>query len=156
MSFENAKKCLEEKGFGDRIKEFSVSSATVALAAEAVGCESSHIAKTMSFKVGDGAVLVVAAGDTKIDNQKFKAVFHTKAKMLAADEVGSLIGHEVGGVCPFGINGGVKVCLDESLKRFDFVYPACGSSNSAVKLTCEELESAADNAVWTDVCKIAE
>lgn len=156
MSFENAKKCLEEKGFGDRIKEFSVSSATVALAAEAVGCEPSHIAKTMSFKVGDGAVLVVAAGDTKIDNQKFKAVFHTKAKMLAADEVGSLIGHEVGGVCPFGINGGVKVCLDESLKRFDFVYPACGSSNSAVKLTCEELESAADNAVWTDVCKIAE
>lgn len=156
MSFENAKKCLEEKGFGDRIKEFSVSSATVALAAEAVGCDLSHIAKTMSFKVGDGAVLVVAAGDTKIDNQKFKAVFHTKAKMLAADEVGSLIGHEVGGVCPFGINGGVKVCLDESLKRFDFVYPACGSSNSAVKLTCEELESAADNAVWTDVCKIAE
>lgn len=156
MSFEKAKAHLEKKGFADRIKEFDVSSATVALAAEAVGCEPSHIAKTLSFSLDDGAILVVAAGDTKVDNKKFKETFHTKAKMLAFDDVERLIGHSVGGVCPFGINDGVKVYFDESLRRFDYIYPACGSSNSAVKLSCEDLENAVENGEWVDVCKIAE
>lgn len=156
MSFEKAKAHLEKKGFADRIKEFDVSSATVALAAEAVGCEPAHIAKTLSFSLDDGAVLVVAAGDTKVDNKKFKEKFHTKAKMLAFDDVEKLIGHAVGGVCPFGICDGVKVYFDESLRRFDYIYPACGSSNSAVKLSCEDLENAVDSYEWVDVCKIAE
>lgn len=156
MSFEKAKAHLEKKGFADRIKEFDVSSATVALAAEAVGCEPAHIAKTLSFSLDGGAILVVAAGDTKVDNKKFKETFHTKAKMLAFDDVERLIGHAVGGVCPFGINDGVKVYFDESLRRFDYVYPACGSSNSAVKLSCEDLENAVDSYEWVDVCKIAE
>lgn len=132
MAFQAAKEFLEKRGFGDRIKEFDVSSATVELAAVAVGCEPAHIAKTLSFLTGEGPVLIVAAGDAKIDNHKYKSFFGVKAKMLTVEQVSELIGHEVGGVCPYGIKEGVKVYLDESLKRFDVVYPACGSSNSAV------------------------
>lgn len=153
MSFENAKLHLERMGFQDRIKEFNVSSATVLLAASAVGCEPSNIAKTMSFKIENKAILIVAAGDTKIDNQKFKAEFHTKAKMLTPDEVKDYIGHEIGGVCPFGVKDGVDIYFDKSLTRFDFIYPACGSSNSAVKLSCEELEKIVGKFKWIDVCK---
>lgn len=155
MSFEKAAKHLEKKGFADRIKEFDVSSATVCLAAKAVGCAPAEIAKTLSFSLESGAILIVAAGDTKIDNRKFKDKFHTKAKMLSFDEVEDVIGHAVGGVCPFGIKDGVSVYFDESLKRFDTVYPACGSANSAVRLSCSDLEAAVDSFEWVDVCKIA-
>lgn len=146
------------KGFGieERILEFDVSSATVELAAEAVGCEGKRIAKTLSFLVDGNAVLVVCAGDTKIDNPKYKAEFHTKAKMLAFEDVERLIGHAVGGVCPFAVNEGVRVFLDESLKRFETVYPACGSSNSAIELTLEELEKYSNAEKWVDICKIPE
>ena len=122
-------------------------------AAQAIGCEEGQIAKTLSFHVGDDVVLVVAAGDTKIDNQKFKARFATKAKMLSFDEVEGLVGHAVGGVCPFGVNDGVVTYLDVSLKRFETVYPACGSSNSAIELTPDELEKVSDCSGWIDVCK---
>ena len=153
MAFEIAKEHLDRLGLGDRVKEFDVSSATVELAAQAVGCEPARIAKTLSFLVGDQAVLIVAAGDAKIDNHKFKEFFHTKAKMLSPEQVEQLVGHSIGGVCPFGIKEGVMVYLDESLKRFDIVYPACGSSNSAVKLTIPELEQASGCSSWVDVCK---
>ena len=157
MSFEKAKNHLIKKGFEDRVMEFDVSSATVELAAKAVGCEPQEIAKTMSFLLPeDKAILIVTAGDTKIDNQKFKAIFQTKAKMISFEDVGRFIGHEVGGVCPFGINEGVSVYFDESLHRFDYIYPACGSSNSAVRLTCEDLEKAVDDFRWIDVCKLIE
>ena len=132
MAFEKAKDYLRQFDLDSHVKEFDVSSATVELAAEAVGCEPARIAKTLSFKVGEEAVLIVAAGDARIDNSNYKAQFHTKAKMRGFEEVASLIGHAVGGVCPFGVNEGVKVYLDASLKRFEVVYPACGSSNSAV------------------------
>lgn len=153
MAFEKAKKHLEALGFGDRVLVFDVSSATVQLASKAVGVSEAEIAKTLSFDVAGEPVLIVTAGDRKIDNSKFKAEFHTKAKMLAFEEVEVAIGHAVGGVCPFGINGGVRVFLDESLKRFEFVYPACGSDNSAVKLTIAELEKASNFEKWLDVCK---
>lgn len=156
MAFEIAKNHLIKKGYADRIMEFEVSSATVELAAIAVGTEPARIAKSLTFMVDDAAVMVICAGDAKVANSKFKAFFHTKAKMLTYDEVGTLIGHNVGGVCPFGINFGVKVYLDESLKRFDIVYPACGSDNSAVKLTIPELEDASDYLEWVDVCNIPE
>lgn len=133
--------------------EFPVSSATVELAAQALGCEPGRIAKTLSFLVGARAVLIVAAGDAKVDNHKYKAQFGVKAKMLSADEVTELVGHAVGGVCPFAVNEGVTVYLDESLKRFDTVYPACGSSNSAIELTIPELERYSGFAGWIDVCK---
>ena len=133
--------------------EFPVSSATVELAAQALGCEPGRIAKTLSFLVGARAVLIVAAGDAKVDNHKYKAQFGVKAKMLSADEVTELVGHAVGGVCPFAVNEGVTVYLDESLKRFDTVYPACGSSNSAIELTIPELEQYSGFAGWIDVCK---
>ena len=133
--------------------EFPVSSATVELAAQALGCEPGRIAKTLSFLVGARAVLIVAAGDAKVDNHKYKAQFGVKAKMLSADEVTDLVGHAVGGVCPFAVNEGVTVYLDESLKRFDTVYPACGSSNSAIELTIPELEQYSGFAGWIDVCK---
>lgn len=141
-------------GAEDKIIQFDVSSATVELAAQALGCECAHIAKTMSFAVDGGAVLVVTAGDTKIDNPKFKAQFHTKAKMLTPDEVGSLIGHAVGGVCPFAVNEGVKTYLDVSLKRFEIVYPAAGNAASAIKLTIPELERFSNYTEWVDVCKM--
>jgi prolyl-tRNA editing enzyme YbaK/EbsC (Cys-tRNA(Pro) deacylase) len=133
--------------------EFDVSSATVELAAEAVGCEPERIAKTLSFDVHGDCVLIVTAGDRKIDNTKYKAQFATKAKMLAPEEVEAIIGHGIGGVCPFGINDGVIVYLDESLKRFASVYPACGSANSAIELTIEELERYSNSKGWIDVCK---
>ena len=155
MSFEKAKAWLDARGFGDRVREFEVSSATVELAAAALGCEGARIAKTLSFKLSDGVVLIVAAGDAKVDNHKFKEKFHQKAKMLTPEEAVELVGHAVGGVCPFGVNDGVRVYLDESLRRFDIVYPACGSSNSAVKLTPEELR-AASGGEWADLCKLPE
>lgn len=156
MAFEKAKAYLEEKGFGDRVQEFEVSSATVELAAIAVGTEPARIAKSLTFLVEDKPVMIICAGDVKIDNSKYKGMFHTKAKMLTPQQVEEMIGHAVGGVCPFGIKDGVSVYLDESMKRFDTVYPACGSSNSAVKLTCEELEKLSGSLGWIDVCKLME
>lgn len=153
MAYERARAHLERFGLADHIKLFDVSSATVDLAAQAVGCEPAHIAKTLSFLLPDGPVLIVAAGDARVDNSKYKARFHTKAKMLAFEEVEPLIGHAVGGVCPFGVNEGVPVWLDESLRRFDVVYPAAGTSNSAVELTLPELEQSSQALGWVDVCK---
>ena len=153
MSIETARAYLREKGFEDRIREFDVSSATVELAAQAVGCESARIAKTLSFAVDGGCVLIVCAGDAKIDNPKFKAQFHTKATMLTPDQVLAYTGHAVGGVCPFANPEGVKTYLDVSLKRFDTVFPAAGSSNSAIELTCGELEEYSHSLGWIDVCK---
>ena len=156
MAFERAKEYLKGFGLDDKVLEFEVSSATVKEAAIAANCAEAEIAKTLSFMVEEKPILIVVAGDQKIDNSKYKAEFHTKAKMLAFEEVESLIGHAVGGVCPFGINEGVEVYLDESLKRFEVVYPACGSSNSAVKLSIEELENASSYLKWIDVCKAIE
>ena len=153
MSFEKAMAYLKEKGMEDRVQTFEVSSATVELAAKAVGCEPERIAKTLSFLVNEKAVLIVAAGDAKVDNRKYKEAFHTKAKMLTPEQVTELVGHQVGGVCPFGVKEGIEVYLDESLKRFPVVYPACGSANSAVKLTVPELESCSGYLSWVDVCK---
>ncbi len=153
MSIERVRPYLAEKGMENRIKEFDVSSATVELAAQALGCEGKRIAKTLSFKINDGAILIVAAGDAKVDNAKYKAHFGAKAKMLTPDEAVELVGHAVGGVCPFAVNDGVKIYLDISLKRFDIVYPAAGSSNSAVELSIAELESLCTGAEWVDVCK---
>ena len=153
MAIEKVREYFRTLNMEERIQEFEVSSATVELAAEALHCEPSRIAKTLSFLVNDKAILIVAAGDTKIDNAKYKAKFGTKAKMLGYDEVEMYIGHAVGGVCPFAINEGVAVYLDESLKRFRTVFPACGSSNSAIELTIEELERYAKPMSWVDVCK---
>lgn len=153
MAIEKVRSYFEQLGIAQRIQEFVVSSATVELAAEALNCEAKRIAKTLSFQIEEEGILIVTAGDAKIDNAKYKAVFHTKAKMLAQDEVKTLIGHAVGGVCPFGIKESVKVYLDESLKRFDTVFPACGSSNSAIELTIEELEKYSNSIAWVDVCK---
>lgn len=153
MSFDIAKAHLMKFGLDDRIQEFEVSSATVELAAQAVGCEPAKIAKTLSFQVGEQAILIVAAGDAKVDNVRYKSEFHTKAKMLSPVEVAELIGHTVGGVCPFGVKEGVQVFLDESLRRFDKVYPACGSASSAVGLTIGELERCSGFDGWIDVCK---
>ena len=140
MAFEKGKIHLEKYGLADRVMEFDVSSATVEAAALAVGCEEAKIAKTLSFLVEEKPILIVTAGDAKIDNKKYKGYFHAKAKMIPFDNVEELIGHAAGGVCPFGINEGIVVYLDESLKRFEIVYPACGSGNSAVRLTIPELE----------------
>ena len=153
MSIERAKAYLKTLGMEERILEFDVSSATVELAAAALNCQPERIAKTLSFMVGDQALLVVAAGDAKIDNKKYKARFGTKAKMLSPQEAETLVGHAVGGVCPFGVNEGVRVCLDVSLKRFETVFPACGSSNSAIELTIPELEQCSLYEQWVDVCK---
>ena len=140
MSIERAKEHLKKYGFENRVQEFDVSSATVELAAQALHCEGKRIAKTLSFYQGEECVLIVAAGDAKVDNAKYKARFGTKAKMIPAAEVEEKIGHAVGGVCPFAVNDGVKIYLDASLKRFSTVFPACGSSNSAIELTMQELE----------------
>lgn len=153
MSLDRAKAHLEQFGLADRIRLFNVSSATVELAAQAVGCEPARIAKTLSFMLPEGPALILAAGDAKIDNSKYKAQFHTKAKMLAFEDVEPLIGHGVGGVCPFGVNEGIPVWLDGSLKRFDIVYPAAGTANSAVELNLEELERSSLAQGWLDVCK---
>lgn len=153
MSIKRVKEYFSKFGLENRILEFEVSSATVELAAEAVGTAPARIAKTMSFMVFDKPILILLAGDVKIDNPKFKAKFHTKAKMLDFNEVEPLIGHAIGGVCPFAINDGVTVYLDESLKRFDTVFPAAGSSNSAIELTIAELERFSDFEEWIDVSK---
>lgn len=153
MSLEKAKIYLKEKGYEDHIIELEQSSATVSLAAEALGVEEGMIAKTMSFLQNDLPVLIVIEGTARIDNRKYKDTFHTKAKMIPFDEVEQYIGHAPGGVCPFGIKEGVRVYLDESLKKFDEVYPAAGNDHSAVKLTFAELENACGNAEWVDVCK---
>lgn len=153
MAIEKVKEYFQKYGMEERIQEFEVSSATVELAAAALHCEPQRIAKTLSFMVKDNVVLVVAAGDTKIDNPKYKAMFGTKAKMLAPEEAETQIGHAVGGVCPFAVKEGVKVYLDVSLKRFETVFPACGSSNSAIELTIPELEQYSGYEGWVDVCK---
>lgn len=156
MSIEKVRAYFAAQGIEDRIQEFPVSSATVELAAQAVGCEPCRIAKTLSFKVGDRTVLIAAAGDAKVDNRKYKDFFGAKAKMLTAEEAETLIGHAVGGVCPFAVNKGVEVYLDESLKRFETVFPACGSSNSAIELSMEEMEKYSCAKAWIDVCKLPE
>ena len=153
MAIERVREYLKQWDMDSKIKEFEVSSATVELAAEALGCEPKRIAKSLSFKIDDGCILVVAAGDVKVDNAKYKAKFSKKATMLAANEVEEMVGHGIGGVCPFGVNDGVTVYLDESLKRFDTVFPACGSSNSAIELTIQELETLSGYVEWVDVCK---
>ena len=153
MSIEKVKAYFAQHGMLDRVLEFPVSSATVELAAVAVGCEPARIAKTLSFSVGGSPILIVTAGDAKIDNAKYKGFFHVKAKMLTPDEAVTFIGHAVGGVCPFAINDGVAVYLDESMKRFETVFPACGSSNSAIELTPLELEQYSGSKNWVDVCK---
>lgn len=152
MSIEAVKAYFRPLGREQDIQEFPVSSATVELAAEALATEPARIAKTLSFQDGEGCLLVVTAGDTKIDNQKFKAFFGFKAKMLTPDQALAMTGHAVGGVCPFALPEGVRVVLDESMRRFSTVFPACGSSNSAIELTCEELEQYSGG-TWADVCK---
>ena len=154
MSIDKVRAYFRSLGMEDRVMEFDVSSATVELAAEALGCEPCRIAKSLSFSVDGEPILVIAAGDVKIDNAKYKGTFHTKAKMLTADEVTELIGHAVGGVCPFAVNDGVRVYLDESLKRFETVFPACGSSSSAIELTIPELEKYSGFLEWVDVCNL--
>ena len=153
MSIERVKAYFRELGIEDRVREFDVSSATVELAAAALRCEPQRIAKTLSFLADGHGVLVVAAGDARIDNHKYKAQFGTKVKMLSPQEVEDLVGHGVGGVCPFGVKEGVEVYLDVSLKRFETVFPACGSSNSAIELTIPELEKYSGYVSWVDVCK---
>lgn len=153
MSIEAVRTALAAHGEADRIIEFSVSSATVALAAEALGCEGARIAKSLTFHGPDCTLLIVAAGDARIDNAKFKSRFGLKAKMLTPDEVIAATGHAVGGVCPFALPEGVEVWLDVSLQRFDTVYPACGSSNSAIPLTCARLEQLSAACGWVDVCR---
>lgn len=153
MSIEVVKSYFKSLGIEDRILEFPVSSATVELAAQALNCAPERIAKTLSFKVDESAILIVAAGDAKVDNSKFKGQFHTKAKMLTAEEVVELVGHAVGGVCPFAVKEGVSIYLDESLKRFQTVFPACGSANSAIELTIPELEQYIGTCSWIDICK---
>lgn len=154
MSIVKVREYLKKFGLENKIMEFDVSSATVEKAAIALNCKEQEIAKTLSFIVDDRPILIVSAGDSKVDNSKFKAEFHVKAKMIPFDDVERLVGHAVGGVCPFGVNENVEVFLDKSLKRFDTVYPAGGSSNSAIKLTLEELERASNCKEWVDVCKI--
>ncbi|MDD6479336.1 MAG: YbaK/EbsC family protein [Oscillospiraceae bacterium] len=156
MSIEKVRKFFSEYNMEDRILEFNVSSATVALAAEALGCEPCRIAKSLSFDVNGKCVLIVAAGDAKVDNGKFKAFFGTKAKMLPFDTVAEICGHAAGGVCPFAVNEGVEIYLDNSLKRFETVFPAAGSSNSAIELTLPELEKYSGYLEWVDVTKLPE
>lgn len=153
MSIEKVKAYFAEHGMEKRILEFPVSSATVELAAQALNCEPKRIAKTLSFRVGEQAILVVAAGDARVDNAKYKNRFGVKAKMLSREEAAEMIGHAVGGVCPFAVKEGVAVYLDESLKRFPTVFPAAGSSNSAIELTIAELETYSRFTAWVDVCK---
>lgn len=153
MAIEKVRAYFRSMGMEDRVMEFEVSSATVELAAQALNCEPCRIAKTLSFMVNGEPVLVVTAGDTKIDNPRYKAFFGVKARMLTPDEAVELIGHAVGGVCPFAVNEGVKVYLDVSMKRFETIFPACGSSNSAIEMSMEELEKYSGSIAWIDVCK---
>ena len=156
MSIEKGRAYFRQFGMEDRVQEFSVSSATVELAALSLGVDGARIAKTLSFKKGDSCILILAAGDARIDNRKFKEKFHMKAKMPSPDEVLELVGHPVGGVCPFGINDGIDVYLDESLKRFTTVFPAVGSGNSAIELNLDELFKYSNAIEWIDVCKLPE
>ena len=156
MSIEKGRAYFRQFGMEDRVREFTVSSATVELAALALGVEGARIAKTLSFKRDDGCILILAAGDARIDNHKFKEKFHMKAKMLTPDEVLSLVGHPVGGVCPFGINEGIDVYLDDSLKRFETVFPAVGSPSSAIELNLDDLFKYSNAIEWIDVCKLPE
>ena len=154
MSIEKVREYLRGFGLEERIREFDVSSATVELAAIAVGVEGARIAKSMSFKIGEEPIVIVMAGDAKVDNSKYKGYFHTKAKMLTFEEAHEMVGHDPGGVCSFALPENVKTYLDVSLKRFETVFPAAGSSNSAIEMTCEELEKYSSNFVeWVDVCK---
>lgn len=153
MSIEQVRDYFEKNQFPVEILEFPVSSATVELAAAALGCAPARIAKTLSFYLGEEVLLIVAAGDAKVDNRKFKDRFGVKAKMLSAQDTGERIGHQAGGVCPFAVKEGVQIYLDESLKRFDLVYPAAGSSNSAIPMTVEQLEAYSKALGWVDVCK---
>lgn len=156
MAIEKVREYFKKFGIEDKIQEFSVSSATVELAAQALGVDGARIAKSMSFKIDDRAILIIAAGDARIDNRKYKDKFHTKAKMLTPEEVDMFIGHSIGGVCPFAVNDGVVTYLDESLKRFETVFPACGSANSAIELTIPEMEKYSLFTEWVDVCKLPE
>ena len=156
MSIEKGRAYFRQFGMEDRVREFDVSSATVELAALALGVDGARIAKTLSFKKDDSCILILAAGDARIDNHKFKDKFHMKAKMLAPEEVLSIVGHPVGGVCPFCINDGIDVYLDESLKRFETVFPAVGSANSAIELNLDELYKYSNAIEWIDVCKLPE
>ena len=156
MSIEKGRAYFRQFGMEDRVREFDVSSATVELAALALGVDGARIAKTLSFKKGDSCILILAAGDARIDNHKLKDKFHMKAKMLSADEVLELVGHPVGGVCPFGINEGIPVYLDESMKRFTTVFPAVGSASSAIELNLDELFEYSKALEWIDVCKLPE
>ena len=156
MPLSKAKEHIQKYGLENNIMEFSVSSATVEEAARAINCREEEIAKTLSFIVDNKPILIVVSGNSKIDNAKYKMEFHVKAKMIPADDVEKLIGHAVGGVCPFGVNENVDIYLDNSLKQFEVIYPACGSSNSAIKLTIDELEKISNYKKWVDVCKIAQ
>lgn len=153
MSIDKVRNYFKKYKIDNNIIELNTSTATVKEAAESLGTEECRIAKSLSFIVEDKPIIIVVAGDAKIDNSKYKGHFHTKAKMIPYEEVNNLIGHNPGGVCPFAINEGVTVYLDESLKRFEHIYPACGSSNSAIKLTIEELEKYSNYTTWIDVCK---
>lgn len=153
MAVERVKEYFDRCGIGGRIREFDASSATVELAAALIGCEPKRIAKSLSFMVGKEAILVVAAGDARVDNRKYKDRFGVKATMLTPAETEELIGHAVGGVCPFAVNEGVKIYLDESLRRFPSVFPACGSDNSVIELSISELEKYSGYHAWVDVCK---
>ena len=156
MSIEKGREYFRQFGMEDRVQEFTVSSATVELAALALGVEGARIAKTLSFKKDDTCILILAAGDARIDNRKFKDKFHMKAKMPSPEEVLEIVGHPVGGVCPFGINDGIEVYLDESLKRFETVFPAVGSPSSAIELDLDELFKYSNALEWIDVCKLPE
>ncbi len=156
MSIDRVKEYFRDRGMENRVLEFGVSSATVELAARALGCEDCRIAKTLSFRMGERIVLIVAAGDAKIDNKKYKSQFGMKAKMLSSEETEPLVGYAAGGICPFAVNNGVEIYLDESLKRFETVFPACGSSNSAIELTIPELDEFAGSRGWVDVCRLVE
>lgn len=156
MSIEKGRAYFRALGMEDRVLEFDVSSATVDLAAQALNVEGARIAKTLSFKIGEGCILILTQGDARIDNRKFKDRFHTKAKMLTPDECLEMVGHPVGGVCPFGINDGIDVYLDESLRKFETVFPAVGSGNSAIELTPDELFKYSKALEWVDVCKLPE
>lgn len=153
MSIERVRAYFQTLGMEERIQEFAVSSATVELAAQAVGVEAARIAKTLSFHDGEGCLLIVAAGDARVDNRRFKDTFHQKARFLTPEEAVAFTGHAVGGVCPFAVGDAVAVYLDESLRRFDTVFPAAGSSNSAIELTCDELFRFSNARCWVDVCK---
>lgn len=153
MSIEKGREYFRQFGMEDKVQEFEVSSATVELAAQALGVEGARIAKTLSFMVGEQPILILMAGDVKVDNPKYKAQFHTKAKMMSPDQLEEFVGHQIGGVCPFGIKDGVEVYLDTSMKRFETVFPAVGSSNSAIELTITELEKYSNYKEWIDVSK---